>query len=113
MESKGIGEGGKTLKQMLSESRKLLRETGHYAGLENLKLKEADPVKYEVFHSRILASLIAGRETTRMISGSPLVREVAEVCIGLYTPEGDTVAQSTGIQVHIRCMGEAIQWMIG
>ena len=112
MESKRMGEGSMTLKQMLSESRKLLRETGHYAGLEELKLKEDDPIKYEIVHSRILASLIAGRETVRMVSGSPLVREVAELCIGLYTPEGDNIAQSTGIQVHIRCMGEAIQWMI-
>jgi N-methylhydantoinase B/oxoprolinase/acetone carboxylase alpha subunit len=47
-----------------------------------------------------------------MISGSPFVREVAELAIGLYTPEGDNIAQSTGIQVHVRPMGEAIQWMI-
>jgi len=47
-----------------------------------------------------------------MISGSPFVREVAELAVGVYTPEGDNIAQSTGIQVHIRPMGEAIQWMI-
>jgi N-methylhydantoinase B/oxoprolinase/acetone carboxylase alpha subunit len=61
---------------------------------------------------RTLASLIAGRETTRMVSGSPFVREVAELCLGLYTPEGDNIAQSTGIQIHIKLMGDNIRWMI-
>jgi N-methylhydantoinase B/oxoprolinase/acetone carboxylase alpha subunit len=108
----GIGEGGKTLKQMLEKSRRLYEETGCYAGLKELGNKEADPLKYELFHSRILSSLISGRETTRMISASPLVRELAELCIGLYTPEGHNIAQSTGIQIHTTTMGDAIQWMI-
>ena len=47
-----------------------------------------------------------------MVSGSPFVREVAELCLGLYTPEGDNIAQSTGIQIHIKLMGDNIQWMI-
>jgi acetone carboxylase alpha subunit len=32
--------------------------------------------------------------------------------MGLYTPEGDNIVQSTGIQVHIRLMGDNITWMI-
>jgi N-methylhydantoinase B/oxoprolinase/acetone carboxylase alpha subunit len=111
-ERRGIGEDGKTLKQMKEEKEKLYRETGCYAGITEPYLLKEDPVKGELFHSRIMASLIAGRETTRMVSGSPYVREVAELCIGLYTPEGDNIAQSTGIQVHIRLMGDNIQWMI-
>jgi N-methylhydantoinase B/oxoprolinase/acetone carboxylase alpha subunit len=108
----GIGEGGKTLRQMLGNSRRLYEETGCYTGLKKLRNKQADPLRYELFHSRILSSLISGRETTRMISASPLVRELAELCIGLYTPEGHNIAQSTGIQVHTTTMGDAIQWMI-
>ena len=111
-ERKGIGEGSKTLKQMMEENERLYRETGCYAGIAEPYLLKEDPVKSELFHSRIMASLIAGRETTRMVSGSPYVREVAELCIGLYTPEGDNIAQSTGIQIHIRLMGDNIQWMI-
>jgi acetone carboxylase alpha subunit len=108
----GIGQDGKTLEQMLAESRRLLSQTGCYAGITQPRVLREDPIQAELFHSRVLAALIAGRETTRMISGSPLVREVAELAIGLYTPEGDNIAQSTGIQAHILPMGGAIQWMI-
>ena len=109
---KGIGKNGKTLKQMLEETARLTKETGCYTGITELKQKEEDPIKYELLHSRILSALIAGRETTRMIAASPIVREVQELCIALYTPEGHCVATSTGIQVHIVPMGEVIQWMI-
>jgi len=109
---KGIGENGRMLKRMLEDSERLYAETGHYFGISDPRLMLKDPIRWELFHSRIMAALISGRETTRMISGSPFVREVAELCIGLYTPEGDNIAQSTGIQVHIRCMGENIKWMI-
>lgn len=110
---KGIGDGGgKTLREMLEENRRLCQETGCYAGITNPHVLRDDPIKAELFHSRIISALIAGRETTKKISGSPFVREIAELCIGLYTAEGDCIAQSTGIQVHIRCMGDMIQWMI-
>ena len=111
-ESKGIGEGGKTLKQMMEENERLYRETGCYAGITEPHLLKEDPVKSELFHSRIMASLMAGREITRMISASPFVREVAELCLGFYTADGASIAQSTGIQAHIMPMGESIQWMI-
>jgi len=109
---KGIGEDGKTLQQIMEENERLYRETGCYAGIREPHLLKENPVKGELFHSRIMASMIAGRETTRMVSGSPFVREVAELCLGLYTPEGDNIAQSTGIQIHIKLMGDNIQWMI-
>ncbi len=109
---KGIGDGGKTLKQMLEDNRKALKETGCYAGITKPHLLKDDPIKAELFHSRIMSSLIAGRETCKQVSGSPYVREVAELCMGLYTPEGDNVVQSTGIQVHVRLMGDNITWMI-
>ncbi len=109
---KGIGENGKTLRQMAEDNERLYRETGYYAGITEPHLLKDDPIKGELFHSRIMASLIAGRETTKMVSGSPFVREVAELCLGLYTPEGDNIAQSTGIQIHIKLMGDNIKWMI-
>lgn len=110
--NKGIGEKGATLINMMNDGDRLYKETGFYCGIEQPTLMKDDPIRYELFHSRVMSALISGRETTRMISGSPFVREVAELCIGLYTPEGDSVAQSTGIQVHVRCMGENIKWMI-
>jgi len=109
---KGIGDSGRTLKQMLEEGRRQLKETGCYAGVTDPQLLKSDPVKAELFHSRMMSSLIAGRETCKMVSGSPYVREVAELCMGIYTPEGDSVLQSTGIQVHVRLMGDNITWMI-
>jgi len=111
-ECNGIGENGKTLKQMLEENETLYEQTGCYHGLTTPHVLADDPIKGELFHSRIMASLIAGRETTRMVSGSPFVREVAELCLGIYTPEGDNIAQSTGIQIHIKLMGDNIRWMI-
>lgn len=109
---KGIGENGKTLIEMRQENTRLYEETGCYAGITDPYLLTEDPIKGELFHSRIMSSLIAGRETTRQVAASPFVREVAELCVGLYTPEGDNIAQSTGIQIHIKLMGDNIQWMI-
>ena len=61
----GIGEGGKTLKQMLQEVEAITKDTGNYAGITELELRDRDPIKYELLHSRILSSLIAGRQTYR------------------------------------------------
>jgi len=109
---KGIGLSGKTLKEMLGEKEKLYKETGFYYGLEDLPLSTEDPLKLELLHARLLAAAIAGRETTRMISASPQIREVAELAVALYTPEGDCILQSTGIIIHIPIIGHVIEWMI-
>jgi acetone carboxylase alpha subunit len=108
----GIGERGKSLGQMLAESERLWRETGCYYGMEELSYMKEDPLKMELFHSRLISALIAARETTRMIAANPFVREVAELCTAFYTPEGDCVGQSTGIIIHIPLMGQVIKWMI-
>ena len=41
-----------------------------------------------------------------------MVREMGEVCFAVYTPEGDSVALSTGIIVHVHTMSEAIKYMV-
>ena len=46
---KGIGEGGKTLKQMLEENERLYRETGCYAGMTDPHVLKEDPVRAELF----------------------------------------------------------------
>lgn len=110
--NKGIGEGNKTLKEIKEFNNKILEETGHYWGIKDLTLKRKDPIKYEVFCSRLFACMIAAREKVKAVAASPLVREVAEHLTGLYTCDGDAVVQSTGIQVHTLCLERVIEWMI-
>ena len=56
--------------------------------------------------------LVTARETALNISASPIVKEIGELCFALYTPEGDSVALSTGIIVHVHTMSDAIKWMV-
>jgi N-methylhydantoinase B/oxoprolinase/acetone carboxylase alpha subunit len=55
---------------------------------------------------------VSARETALNISASPIVRELGELCFALYTPEGDSVALSTGIIVHVHTMSDAIKYMV-
>ena len=48
----------------------------------------------------------------RRISASPGVREVGEMVVAIYTPEGDAIALSNGIMVHVHTMSRFIKWMI-
>jgi acetone carboxylase, alpha subunit len=111
-QKKTISHGGIRLKDMLASNERSFKQTGHYYGLKDLPINEENPMKLEVLASRILATLIAGRETTRMISASPLTREIGELAVALYTPDGDCICQSTGIIIHTSAMGEVIKWMI-
>src|SRR5450759_613261 len=108
----GIGWEGQTLLGMLQESERLFAETGHYGGLHELELMASDPIGYEKLFSRIRGGLVSARETALNISASPIVRELGELCFALYTPEGDSVALSTGIIVHVHTMSEAIKFMV-
>ena len=112
-EAKPIGWDGRTAGGMLEESERLFAETGSYWGLTgDLDLKAADPIRYEKLFSRLRGGLVSARETALNISASPIVKEIGELCFGLYTPEGDSVALSTGIIVHIHTMSDAIKYMI-
>jgi N-methylhydantoinase B/acetone carboxylase alpha subunit len=107
-----IGSDGRTVKQMLEESERLFTETGRYWGLERLEMMESDPIGYEKLFSRLRGGLVSARETAMNISASPIVRELGELCFALYTPEGDSIALSTGIIVHVHTMSDAIKYMI-
>jgi len=101
-----------SLQQRMAYSERLWRETGHYHGLRELTLKNQDPLRYELFHARLLSTVIAAREVAKQISSSVMTREEGELSFALYTPEGDSVVFSTGIMVHIGVMGNFIKWMI-
>jgi N-methylhydantoinase B/acetone carboxylase alpha subunit len=112
-EAAGIGWDGKRLDDMLAESERLFAETGSYYGLSGgLELKDSQPIEYEKLFSRLRGGLVSARETALNISASPIVRELGELCFALYTPEGDSIALSTGIIVHVHTMSDAIKYMV-
>jgi len=94
------------------ESERLMRETGCYDGITELKLRGQDPLKFETLHTKLRSFCVSAREMARRISASPGVREVGEMVVAIYTPEGDAVALSNGIMVHVHTMSRFIKWMI-
>ena len=107
-----IGWDGLTLREMLEHSERQLADTGYYCGIQELSLRESDPIRYEKLYARLRGGIVDARETAMLIAASPLVREMGEVCFAVYTPEGDSVALSTGIIVHVHTMSEAIKYMV-
>lgn len=82
---------------------------GRYPTLE---LYEADPIKWEVLYTRLLGIVNEGRETGRLISASPTVREFGECVFCIFTPEGEVAAFSRGILLHFASFAATIKWMI-
>src|SRR4030088_181755 len=112
-EAAGIGWDGKRLDDMLAESESLFGETGPSYGLGGgLQLKDSEPIEYEKLFSRLRGGLASAPEAALNISASPIVRELGELCFALYTPEGDSIALSTGIIVHVHTMSDAIKYMV-
>jgi N-methylhydantoinase B/acetone carboxylase alpha subunit len=107
-----LGWDGQTLAEMLAGSERRFEETGYYHGLKSLEMKDSDPLHFEKLFSRVRGGMVTARETALNISASPIVRELGEICFALYTPEGDNVALSTGIIVHVHTMSEAIKFMV-
>ncbi len=112
MSNNKIGWNDKSLKEMLDESESLFKDTGRYFGIEKLSLKEEDPFRYERAYASLRGALVSARETALHVAASPIVKEIGELCFGLYTPEGDSLVVSTGILVHIHTMSEAMKFMI-
>ncbi len=62
MSTKPIGWDGKTIKEMLEESEKLLKDSKMYHGIERLSLKEEDPFRYEKDYASLRVELVSARE---------------------------------------------------
>ncbi|MDW9428267.1 5-oxoprolinase [Sinorhizobium meliloti] len=101
-----------SLQRRLLESERLMEETGCYDGITELRLRRQDPLKFETLHTKLRAYCVSAREMARRISASPGVREVGEMVVAIYTPEGDAIALSNGIMVHVHTMSRFIKWMI-
>ena len=95
-EVRPIGWDGMRVDEMLAESERLFAESGSYYGLAG----------------ELRGGLVSARETALNISASPIVRELGELCFALYSPEGDSIALSTGIIVHVHTMSDAIKFMV-
>lgn len=99
-----------SLKDQLHERDRRVAELGVYE--EQLELKERDPISFELLYSKIVQSVTSAHEVARLVSASPMSRELGEIIFGLYTPEGDAVALSRGLLVHVHTMSRMIKWMI-
>ena len=107
-----IGWEGMSLLEMLETSERVFADTGQYAGLADLELKEKEPIRYEKIFAKLRGGIVSARETAMNISASPIVQELGELCFALYTPEGDSIVLSTGIIVHVHTVSDAIKFMI-
>ena len=90
------------------------RETGRYAGLDRrARAQGRRPDRLREALQRACAAASSPRARRRSTSRPrPIVRELGELCFALYTPEGDSIALSTGIIVHVHTMSDAIKYMI-
>lgn len=99
-----------SLLERLNERNRRISELGRYE--EKLELKARDPISFELLYSKLVQSVTSAHEVARMVSASPMSRELGEIIFGLYTPEGDAVALSRGLLIHIHTMSRMIKWMI-
>ena len=100
-----------TLKQMIDERDRLTSDTGHYCGVDELTLRDSDPIKYERFYAKLHAAVLAARESARFVAASPGSREMGESLWGVATPEGDTLAVSLGFLSHTAIFPVAVRYM--
>ncbi|HYG06475.1 MAG TPA: hydantoinase B/oxoprolinase family protein [Stenotrophomonas sp.] len=109
---RGLVRGGETLKQHRDRVLAATRASGHYAGLEQMALRDGDPILYNKLFSRLRAGVVDARETAKKIAASPIVEQEGELCFTLYNAAGDSLLTSTGIIIHVGTMGAAIKYMI-
>ena len=100
-----------TLREIIAKRDELTESTGHYYGVDELSLRDADPIKYERFYAKMHASVLAARESARFVAASPGSREMGESLWGLATAEGDTLAVSLGFLSHTAILPVSIRYM--
>lgn len=100
-----------TLRQLVEDRDRLTEATGHYCGVKELTLRDADPIKYERFYAKMHAAVLAARESARFVAASPGSREMGECLWGLATPEGDTLAVSLGFLSHTAIFPVSVRYM--
>lgn len=101
-----------SLRHKVYERERLTEESGHYWGVEQLRLKDADPMKFERFYSRLQSACMAAREVARFVAASPGGREMGEAVWALASAEGDSIALSEGFVAHAAAFPVAIKFMV-
>src|SRR3990172_10252109 len=88
------------LKDQLAEDERLLQETGHLFGLEELRRKQEDPGTYEavwhILHNICNTAWAVGCR----VSASAIAVEGGDALWALHLPTGEAVAISRGITAH-------------
>ena len=108
---RGLGEGGRTLVEMLQEPGALRDDRGlsgpYRARDQN---RRSDAIREVVLQASRCACLCTRDcHANLRLADRPQYRRVR---FSLYTPEGDSICLSTGIIVHVHTMSEAIKYMI-
>ena len=101
---------GLTMREVLERRTKKLQNEGRYH--DELTLKERDPVKYEVLYAKLMQSVYNGKEVCKRISGSIINAELGENIIEVFTAEGDAVALSPGVLLHIHTISRNIKFIL-
>lgn len=102
----------KTVAYKIKRRDELTEKTGHYWGIKEFTLRDADPMKFERFYSRLQSACMAAREISRFVAASPGGREMGEAVWGLVSAEGDSIALSEGFVAHSAAFPYAINFMI-
>lgn len=79
---------------------------------DDMPIKEQQLVDYEVFYAKLRQVALNGRQITRNVAGSPMVKEGGECICGIYSPEGYATVLSLGVLLHVQSMTEVIRFMV-
>jgi acetone carboxylase alpha subunit len=99
-----------TLRERLQAKEEAFAQNGCY--VEELTLWQDDPIRFELLYTKLSQVVANAHEVARLVSASPMTRELGEVIFGLYTPEGDAICLSHGLIVHVHTISRMIKWMI-
>lgn len=77
-----------------------------------LSLKQGDILKWEKLYTKLEGLVQNAKETAKLVSASPVVRETGECVFFLMTPEGNPLCVSSGIFVHIGSTEKTIKFML-
>jgi len=103
---------GMKLKEYMQEVDRLTAETGHYAGLKELKHWQSDPLKFNRLAAKLYHACASALQTAKIIAASPAAREMGEMLVCIATPEGKPVATSLGLVPHVGLQEYQIRWLI-